>query len=119
MVLEGQMRMFGYDEEDAQAEKADRYREKADEWVRDNHQAWLFICNEAVARAYQRRRFGIGELCEQVRWHMKAVGVDDFKINNSYRAYLARRLVKEHPQCADYIEMRRSRADKEGVCRTR
>lgn len=119
MVLEGQMRMFGLDEDDERRERSDRYSERADKWVRDNHKAWLFICNEAVSYANQKRRFGIGELCEKVRWHMQATGDGEFKVNNTYRAYLARRLVKEHPQVEPYIEMRRSRADKGDICRTR
>ena len=103
-VLEGQMAMFGLD-------KADRYKAAADEWVRSNPEAWAYIRNEAVKRTYARKRFGIGELVEEVRWHMKAQGVDDFKVNNTHRAYLARRLVAEYPQCEPYIEMRKSRAD--------
>lgn len=91
--------------------KGDRYKAKADEWVRRNPQAWAYIRNEAVERTERRKRFGIGELCEQVRWHMKAGGVDDFKVNNNYRAALARRLIAEYPPCRDYIQTRDSCVD--------
>ena len=92
-------------------EKADAMRKKADEWVRKNPDAWLFIRNEAVSRTDQRKRFGIGELCEQVRWDMYAQGIDSFKVNNTIRAALARRLIAEYPPCKDYIEIRSSVCD--------
>lgn len=91
--------------------KADRYKEKADEWVKKNPDAWAFIRNEAVRRTYEQKRFGIGELCEQVRWHMRANGVDSFKVNNNIRAVLARRLIDEYPPCEPYIEVRGSCVD--------
>ena len=91
--------------------KADEMKRKADEWVRRNQKAWLYIRNEAVRRTEQGKKFGIGELCEQVRWHMHAQGIDDFKVNNTYRAPLARRLIAEYPPCRPYIETRSSVCD--------
>lgn len=101
---DGQMSLFATD-------KADDMKRKADEWVRKNPEAWMRIRCEAVRRTEQKRRFGIGELCEQVRWHMKADGVDDFKVNNTHRAALARRLIAEYPPCRPYIETRSSVCD--------
>ena len=91
--------------------KADSMKRKADEWVMKNPEAWMRIRCEAVNRTEQKRRFGIGELCEQVRWHMHAEGVDDFKVNNTHRAALARRLIAEYPPCRPYIETRSSVCD--------
>lgn len=91
--------------------KADAMKRKADEWVAKNPDAWMRIRCEAVRRTEQKRRFGIGELCEQVRWHMHAEGVDDFKVNNTHRAALARRLIAEYPPCRPYIETRSSVCD--------
>lgn len=94
--------------------KGERFKAEADEWVRRNPDAWFFIRNEAVKRVAERKRFGIGELCEQVRWHMRANGDKDFKINNNHRAAFARRLVEEYPPCADYIKTRDSAVDLAG-----
>lgn len=91
--------------------KGDMYKAKADEWVKKNPDAWAFMRNRAVEYTYQHRKFGIGDLCEEVRWHKRAEGVDSFKVNNNYRAPLARRLKEEYPPCAQYIETRESCVD--------
>lgn len=91
--------------------KGERFREDADEWVRRNPEAWAFIRSEAVRRTYQGKCFGIGELVEQVRWHMRASGADGFKCNNNIRAPLARRLIEEYPPCKPYIKTRDSAVD--------
>ena len=91
--------------------KADRFKAEADEWVKKNPDAWWFIRSEAVKRTEQKRKFGIGELCEQVRWHMKAEGNTEFKVNNNHRAALARRLKAEYPPCGPYLETRSSVCD--------
>lgn len=91
--------------------KADRFKEEADEWVRLNPEAWWYIRCEAVERTERGKRFGIGELCEQVRWHMRAQGNTAFKVNNNHRAALARRLIAEYPPCRDYIKTRSSICD--------
>lgn len=91
--------------------KADRFTKEADEWVRRNPEAWFFIRSQAVERTGRQKRFGIGELCEQVRWHMYAQGVTNFKVNNNHRAALARRLIKEYPPCEPYIQTRSSVVD--------
>ena len=91
--------------------KGDRFNAGADEWVRRNYEAWTWMRCQAVKYTEQRKRFGIGELCEQVRWHMQAEGVDGFKVNNNYRAALARRLIAEYPPCRPYIKTRDSVVD--------
>lgn len=91
--------------------KGERFKAQADEWVRKNPDAWAYIRNEAVRRVDQGKRFGIGELCEQVRWHMSANGDKDFKLNNNYRAAFARRLIDEYPPCREYLKTRDSAVD--------
>ncbi len=54
---------------------------------------WLF--KKFAAQMVERdRSFGIGLLAERVRWEMALAGQDEegFKINNNYRAYIARKL---------------------------
>ena len=109
--------MRGYDGGDAEqmalfdTAKGERFEAEADEWVRRNPEAWAYIKNEAVRRTYEKRRFGIGELCEQVRWHMKAEGVTEFKLNNNHRAAFARRLIEEYPPCREFVRTRSSVCD--------
>ena len=92
--------------------KGDRYREEADAWIADNPEAWDYMTDQALVSARNGRRFGIGALCEVVRWKMRNVeGRTGFKLNNSHRAAFARRLVKEHPEIAPYISMRSSVID--------
>lgn len=91
--------------------KGERFASLADEWVEANPAAWDFMTSRAVERAAGGRRFGIGELCEQVRWHMAAEGLGEFKVNNNHRAALARRLVREHPECRPFIRTRDSVVD--------
>ena len=91
--------------------KADRFREDADAWIEANPQAWQYMRDAAKLSAAHHRRFGIGALCEHVRWQMFAKGDDSFKLNNNYRAHFARRLIREVPECEPYITTRNSVLD--------
>lgn len=93
------------------SDRADVFREQADKWIEDNPEAWRFMTIQALKSAENRRRFGIGALCEVVRWEMRNVRGDEFKLNNNHRAHFARRLVREHPEIGPYIETRRSVLD--------
>lgn len=59
-----------------------------------------------------RRRIGIGQLVEVVRWNLAtdAADEDGYKVNNDYRAAWARRLVAEHPELAPLFELRARRS---------
>lgn len=92
--------------------KGDRFKEEADAWIDANPEAWEFMASQAVMSARNRRLFGIGALCEVVRWQMRNVqGNTGFKLNNNHRAYFARRLIKEHPEVEPYIRTRGSVCD--------
>ena len=83
------------------------YHAKTERWIELNPQAYLLFRRFAEQMRQKHRRFGIGQLTERVRWEMAFEYDDrDFKINNNYRAYIARRLVKDDPRLAPYIEMR-------------
>lgn len=92
--------------------KGDRYRSEADAWIADNPDAWKYMTDQAVLSASNGRRFGIGALCEVVRWKMRNVeGRTGFKLNNNHRAAFARRLIREHPEVEPYITTRGSVLD--------
>lgn len=91
--------------------KGDRFKEEADKWIEKNPGAWEYLTNSAVISANAGRRFGIGALCEHVRWHMFAQGDRNFKLNNNHRAAFARRLIREHPEVEPYISTRGSVLD--------
>lgn len=92
--------------------KAERFEHEADEWIAANPDAWEFMTEQARASARNRRRFGIGALCEVVRWQMRNVrGDGEFRLNNNHRAHFARRLIREVPECEPYIKTRHSVLD--------
>jgi hypothetical protein len=92
-----------------EARRAD-LRERAEKWVGENPEIYRLFVRFAEDLATLGKRFGIGLLAERVRWEC-AVSFPDkkWKVNNSYRAYLARRLMEEVPGCRTLIETRRVR----------
>lgn len=45
-----------------------------------------------------RDHYGIAAIFERVRWHLNIeTRGDEFKMNNNYRAYYARKLMNEYP----------------------
>jgi hypothetical protein len=57
------------------------------------------------------RRYGIGMLCEDIRWHDPRVKrTEGYKINNNYRARYVRLIVAAHPEWEDFFEQRRLRS---------
>lgn len=104
--------MTSYEKALVEQAKGDRFREEADRWIEDNPLAWKYLVDQALISARGHRRFGIGALCEVVRWEMSNVqGNAGFKLNNNHRAHFARRLIAEHPEVRPYITTRGSVCD--------
>lgn len=83
------------------------YYQQTEDWINNNPQAYQLFKQFAEQMRQKQRRFGIGQLTERVRWEMSfTYDKKDFKVNNNYRAYIARRLIKEDPRLTSYIEMR-------------
>lgn len=59
------------------------------------------------------KRIGIGDLAERLRRdpRFSRKDGDPWKINNSYRSLIARKLVEEHPQLGSAIELRRRKGE--------
>lgn len=101
---EGQEALFGAG--------GDELLKKAMEWRNENLRAWSAMQAKAQEHAAAGRKFSISLLAEYVRWNVPAASVDgEFKINNDYRAPLARLLVKENPGLEPFIDMRGSKVD--------
>lgn len=89
---------------------ADRF----DEFHRNNpavYDALVRLAREWVA-ATNGRKVGIGALYEVARWQIAiATGDGDFKLNNDFRAFYARKLMAENTDLDGLFELRRSQAD--------
>lgn len=93
-------------------ERGRYYMAKAKAWIERNPKAWSYISQQAVNCAKNNKRFGMKELCEHVRWHMKInEGDEEFKLCNTYTAYFARILISEHPEVEPYITTKKAAAD--------
>lgn len=82
--------------------------EKAQRWMRENPRAMQLFRKFALELGQLRRPFGIALIAERVRWEMfveRRAG-EEFKINNSYRAYVARQLIADHPHLGKLLETR-------------
>jgi len=88
--------------------------EKFEKFDRENpavYAAFVRLADE-WARRTGGRKIGIGALAERVRWELALQTNDpDYKINNNFRAFYVRKLIKEHPRFAPLFELRRSVAD--------
>ena len=59
-----------------------------------------------------RVHYGIASLFEVVRWHMIIETTDeDFKLNNNYKPFYARLIMKEYPEFEEFFFIRKSEAD--------
>lgn len=107
MILEGQLSFL----EDGGL-TGELMKKQADEWVSNNWYAWCRMKNIAWDNINRGRRFSMEKLFQHARYEMHVEGTTDgFKVNNNTRSALARRLVREIPEAAKYIDMRKSKVD--------
>lgn len=79
------------------------------EWRDRNPQAFEIFRRSARYFAKHGRPFGIGLLTEWVRWENRRTWDKDsegFKLNNNFRAYIARDLILEMPEMQKLLEVR-------------
>jgi hypothetical protein len=68
------------------------------------------FCDEALSRG--RTRLSINLIFERVRWYTRIETTgEEFKMNNSYRAFYARMWLSDHPGHDGFFELRSSVAD--------
>ena len=89
-------------------------RTRALQWIKDNPDLWSKFKSYALNEAGHKRRVSVQWLLEDSRKHdyVNQNG-EPCKINNTFAPVLARQLLKECPQIKPYLEVRRSRFDKE------
>jgi hypothetical protein len=57
--------------------------------------------------AMGRKHYGAKAIMEVIRFHTAVRGGDDFKINNIYTAYYARKFAAAHPKYRDFFQYRK------------
>lgn len=63
-------------------------------------------------RASGRKHYGAMGIINQIRWHMALKTTDEeFKINNNYAPYYARKLADSDARFRDFFRMRRVRGE--------
>lgn len=94
--------------------------------LEEAYRAWL-IEHPQVFGLYERfaqeafekgKKFSISLLTERIRWEVRMTWGKDsagFKINNNYRAYVARDLLAKHPEYAACLGTRSVRSDEEAA----
>ena len=85
------------------------HRAKAREWMDANPKAMALFDRFAMQMATRGRKFGIGLLTERVRWEgvIARDAGKKYKVDNNYRAYVARDLLRRHPCLAGLLTFRR------------
>lgn len=99
-------------DEAVRIERARELAHEADEWVTAHKDVWRFATDLCLNEARAKRRVSMQYASEVIRKKDFA----SFKrygsgINNRLRPALARRLVREHPEVAPFIELRKSALD--------
>jgi hypothetical protein len=83
-------------------------REATSAWISENRGVYSLFLKFAQEMASKGRCFGVKMLAERVRWECLVLLNGDYKINNNYVAYIARRLVMEDPSLGRYIRFRKT-----------
>ena len=82
---------------------------RAEQWRRDNPQAWGYLVSVARERAARELPISGRRLIEAVRGKaFTDTKGRDTKTNNDYAAIVARWVAMEHPETAPYIEHRKT-----------
>lgn len=91
-------------------------REQFESFDQSNPQVYSKIVEIAsfMKQNAKKDKYGIGAIWERLRWisDFETDG-DQFKLNNNFRAFYARKLMSEHPEFLGFFEIRASIADQE------
>jgi hypothetical protein len=101
---------------DAPPDRRGTPAERAAAWLERNPAVWeLFVRFAGEAKDAGLSRFSADAILHRIRWFVAVqTRGDDFKVNNDWAAYMARKLMAERPEFAGFFELRRSRQDRAG-----
>jgi hypothetical protein len=74
-----------------------------------NHHVWQLF-EKYVLMIIQKdfKHYGAAAVFERIRWHVQIETTgQEFKLNNNYRAYYARKFEDEYPDYAGFFRIRR------------
>lgn len=100
------------DFEDDPAPVTGDLRAKTQEWITKHPDVFRLFEQFAEQKAAKGLMFGAKELAERVRWEASFDYDEHFKICNSFISYIARELVRRHPDYAKFMRFRRTKYDK-------
>lgn len=95
-------------EEGSLPERTDLRRETA-KWIRENPQVANLFLKFALEMASRKQAFGISLITERVRWETYFEWGDKYKINNNYRAYIARWIIAKELSVEAFLRFRKVR----------
>lgn len=85
-------------------------RLEAARWIRNHPEIANMFFDFAKQMAARAKKFGIGLIAERVRWQvMYEKGEETYKINNNFRAYIARWIIAKEPALEAHFEFRKVR----------
>jgi hypothetical protein len=93
----------------ASEEKFNRYDELNPEIWKEFEKIALNLITK-----YNRKRYSAYAIMEIIRYHTVisgASGDDEFKVNNDYRSWYARKFVNVHPEHKGFFELRSKQAE--------
>lgn len=84
-------------------------RMKAKRWMEENPNVYELFKRFTMELVGAGRKFNISLITERVRWECYFKYKEEFKINNSYRSYIARKLVSDIPELRGVFQFRKTR----------
>jgi len=92
--------------------KHEDLRRNAEKWIAENPNNYRLFMAKASSYANHNLRFSAKSLAEAVRLeglHPGEKTYGDYRINNNFIAYIARRLVEDIPEAARFLHFRKTR----------
>jgi hypothetical protein len=91
------------------------YRTQFEAFHAESPQVYEYFCKfafEAIKSGF--KSYSAKGIVERIRWHVEVEtqAVEEFKINNNYTAYYARKFIEDHPDHEGFFSMRKSAGDR-------
>lgn len=92
------------------------YQAEAMKWIENHKWAFSIMCVKAKLRARDGIRVSMKKIAEDVRddAQVKKYPGDQWKIGNSLVSYLAREVVRLHPEVGKFIVLKKAKGDRDG-----